>query len=225
MKIKTYPAISLAILLLIVAPFFAFKATAQQKIKAGDLLFQDLNCGDLCNAIEAVTKGIDGKNFSHCAIVVQVDDNLQVVEAIGSKVQLSSLQHFFARSGDTNYIKNITIARIASKYQHLLKKATNVAITKIGKPYDDEFVMNDDKYYCSELLYEAFKEANYQKDFFLLAPMTFKDPNTKNYFPAWIEYYKSLNKSIPEGKPGINPGLISRSKKIKIIKIDRFQQK
>jgi hypothetical protein len=197
---------------------------AQQKIIAGDLLFQNLNCGELCNAIEAVTQGVDGKNFSHCAIVVKIKDSLKVVEAIGSNVQLTSLQHFFARSGDTNQIKNITVARVSNKYQFLLKKATDFALSQVGKAYDDEFVMNDDKFYCSELVYEAFKAANKQKDFFSLEPMTFKDPKTKSYFPAWIDYYKSLDKSIPEGKPGINPGLISRSKKIDIIKIDKMQQ-
>ena len=197
---------------------------SQQKIKEGDLLFQDLNCGDLCNAIEAVTKGVEGKNFSHCAIVVKMSDSLKVVEAIGSNVQLISLKHFFARSGDTNFIKNITIARLSNKYKSIIKNATIFALANIGKPYDDEFVMNDDKFYCSELIYEAFKAANNQKDFFTLAPMTFKDPSTKLYFPAWVDYYKFLNKTIPEGKPGINPGLISRSKKINIIKIEKFEQ-
>ena len=36
-------------------------------LKEGDLLFQDLNCGELCDAIETVTQGVDGKDFSHCA--------------------------------------------------------------------------------------------------------------------------------------------------------------
>ena len=49
--------------------------------------------------------------------------------------------------------------------------------------------------------------------------MTFKDPETKEFFHAWIDYYKALNKPIPEGQPGINPGLISLSPKISIIKI------
>ena len=47
--------------------------------------------------------------------------------------------------------------------------------------------------------------------------MTFKDPTTHQFFPAWVDYYKSLNMDIPEGKPGINPGSISTSNKIIII--------
>ena len=42
-----------------------------ESLQDGDLLFQDLNCGELCNAIEAVTEGVNGKDFSHCAIVVK----------------------------------------------------------------------------------------------------------------------------------------------------------
>ena len=41
-----------------------------QEFKAGDLIFQDLQCGPLCDAINAVTKGYQGKDFSHVAIVV-----------------------------------------------------------------------------------------------------------------------------------------------------------
>jgi hypothetical protein len=47
--------------------------------------------------------------------------------------------------------------------------------------------------------------------------MTFKKPNSNDFFPAWVEYYKNIGIQIPEGKPGCNPGGISTSDKIKII--------
>jgi hypothetical protein len=212
---------SIAILLL-----FAITSCATKKqenmLQEGDLLFQDLNCGALCNAIESVTEGIDGKKFSHCAMIVKQNDTLKVVEAIGGNVQTSTLHHFFARSGDTATIKNITIARTTAMEKVGLAKAVSFAVQQVGQPYDDEFIMNNGKWYCSELLYEAFKVANNQKEFFSLAPMTFKDPATKNYFPAWIDYYKALQKPIPEGQLGLNPGSISRSDKLTILKIDKL---
>ena len=55
-------------------------------LKAGDLLFQDLDCGPMCDAIEAVTEGAQGKDFSHCAMVVKVQDSLKVLEAMGKGV-------------------------------------------------------------------------------------------------------------------------------------------
>mgnify|MGYP003338349778 CR=1 FL=1 len=70
---------------------FAKKDSKQEtdnssNLQVGDLLFQDLDCGPLCDAIEAVTEGAEGRDFSHCAMVVQVGDSLKVVEAIGSEV-------------------------------------------------------------------------------------------------------------------------------------------
>jgi hypothetical protein len=193
-----------------------------ETLQEGDLLFQDLNCGELCDAIEAVTEGVNGKDFSHCAMVVKIHDTLQVVEAIGDKVQVTSLRNFFARSGDTTTIQNITVGRVLEKYHPLVAKAALKAKSHIGEPYDDVFLMNNNSWYCSELLYESFKEANDSKDFFELNPMTFKDPKTNAFFPAWVDYYQQLKQDIPEGKPGINPGVISRSGKIEIVSIQSF---
>jgi len=195
----------------------------ENDLQEGDLLFQDLNCGDLCNAIKAVTEGVNGKDFSHCAIVVNMKDTLKVVEAIGDKVQINSLSNFFARSGDTPNIKNITIARVKHQFEPLINNAVNFAKQQVGKPYDDEFLLDNGKWYCSELLFQAFKEANNKQAFFDLEPMTFKDPKTKAFFPAWVDYYTQLDKEIPEGEQGINPGLISRSDKIQIINIVNFK--
>jgi hypothetical protein len=176
----------------------------------------------LCNAIEAVTEGVNGKDFSHCAMVVNVNDTLKVIEAIGYKVQVNSLKKFFARSGDTTVIQNITVGRVKHQFENLIPNAISNAKQLIGQTYDDEFLLGNGKWYCSELIYETFKQANNQNDFFELAPMTFIDPKTKTFFPAWVNYYEELKTEIPEGKPGINPGLISRSNKIQIIKINSF---
>ncbi len=208
---------------IILACFFCVTVSYAQlkhaeQLREGDLLFQNLNCGPLCEAIKAVTYGVNNKSFSHCAIVVKINDTLEVIEAIGKAVQINSVHDFFARSGDTGNIKNITIARLKEDYKKCIAKAIRFTKKQVGKPYDDEFILNNGAWYCSELIYEAFKYANHNKSFFLIKPMTFKDPSTKQFFPAWVEYYNKIHQQIPEGKPGINPGLISRSKKIIIIK-------
>jgi hypothetical protein len=187
-------------------------------LKEGDLLFQDLNCGELCDAIEAVTEGVNHQDFSHCAMVIRDGDSLMVVEAIGNKVQLNSIHRFFVRSGDTLQIKNIAVGRVKPQYFGLIPQAASNAKALVGQPYDDAFLPNNNSWYCSEVLYDAFRKAS-NSEFFELQPMTFKDPRTKDYFPAWIEYYRDLKTEIPEGVPGLNPGSISRSDKIEIIKI------
>jgi Permuted papain-like amidase enzyme, YaeF/YiiX, C92 family len=215
---KRQPNIQIQVLSLCLALLLFQQCTqSNSSLHEGDLLFQDLDCGDLCNAIETVTEGVNGRDFSHCAMVVKQGNEWMVAEAIGDKVQLNSLQDFFARSGDTLEIKNIVVGRIADQYAGLLPKSIEFVKAQINKPYDDEFIADNGSYYCSELIYDAFKAANQNQAFFNLAPMTFKDPATDAFFPAWIEYYQGLGKEIPEGKPGINPGLISRSEKINII--------
>lgn len=202
--------------------FLSVQLFAQQfavkGLQEGDLLFQDLNCGELCDAIEAVTEGVNGQDFSHCAMVIRVGDSLVVVEAIGSKVQLNSVRKFFARSGDTLIVKNIAVGRVKPQFNDLIPQASSAAKALVGQPYDDAFLPDNNKWYCSEVLYEAFRKAS-NTEFFELAPMTFKDPRTQAYFPAWINYYRDLNAEIPEAIQGLNPGSISRSSKIEIVKI------
>ena len=81
--------------------------------------------------------------------------------------------------------------------------------------YDAEFKINNDKFYCSELIHDIFLEANNNTPIFQLEPMTYK-VNGKTLL-VWEEYFNNLNIPIPENEPGINPGGISLSNKIRII--------
>jgi len=116
--------------------------------------------------------------------VVNINDTLKVIEAIGETVQVNSLENFFARSGDTAAIKNITVGRVKHQYENLISKATLNAKQLIGQPYDDEFLLNNGKWYCSELIYDVFKEANSRKSFFDLEP-TFA-PNYHGFSKSFV---------------------------------------
>lgn len=186
--------------------------------QTGDLLFQDLDCGGLCDAIEKVTKGVNGRHFSHIGLVYKKQDSLFIIEAIGKDVHLTPLEIFMNRQKDGQGNPKIVAGRLKKQYRHLNKTAIAYALSKLGTPYDDPFLYDNGKYYCSELIYDAYKAANGNKPFFQLLPMTFKDPGTGETFPAWTEYYKEIGEEIPEGKPGCNPGGISTSNKIEILK-------
>ena len=183
------------------------------KLKTGYLLFQNIDCGPLCDAIEAVTEGVEGHDFSHIGLVYMRNDSTYVLEAIGKDVHLTPLALFAQRSSHP-----LVVAAVKKKYETIASTAVIVALQKCGTAYDDVFLYGNGKYYCSELIYDAFKEANNNKSFFQLHPMTFKVPGKNEFFPAWIEYYKQLGMPIPEGELGINPGSISRSNKLKIIR-------
>jgi hypothetical protein len=186
--------------------------------QTGDLLFQDLDCGDLCDAIEKVTHGVNGKSFSHIGLVYVDGHSRFVIEAIGKDVHLTDVNEFVARSKDENGNPKILVGRLKNEFRKLNEDAIKFALGQLGTPYDDEFIYKNNKYYCSELIYDAYKKANHDKPFFELRPMTFKDPSTGHTFPAWIKYYKDLKAKIPQGQPGCNPAGISTSSKIEIVK-------
>lgn len=187
---------------------------AQNKVKLqdGDLLFQDMDCGPLCDAIEAVTEGYNGNDFSHMGMVYHRNDTIYIIEAAGKAVRLSTLEKF-----SKNTKKPMPIGRLKKKYRKLIPDAIRFSLKQLGIPYDDEYVYDNGSYYCSELIYDAFKAANKNKPFFQLFPMTYKQPGTNDFFPAWVDYYKEIDKTIPEGLPGCNPGGMSTSDKIEII--------
>ena len=187
-------------------------------LQVGDLLFQDLDCGSLCDAIEKVTTGYRKANFSHVGIVAKDDKgNFVVIEALPTGVNVTSLETFLDSSFDADRQPKVVVGRLKQKYHHLIPLALKEAFALKGKSYDKVFDYSNDSYYCSELIYEIFLQANGGKPIFALQPMTFKDPDTKDTFPAWEEYFSELDIPIPEGKLGINPGSISCSPALDII--------
>lgn len=196
-------------------------ATAQSwssfDYQTGDFLFQDLNCGALCDAIEKVTPALEGKHFSHIGLVYVVQDSAWVVEAIGEKVQVTPLRNFMLRQVDSLGNPEVAVGRLQKAYRHLNARAVGFALQQKDKPYDENFIYDNGKYYCSELLFDAYKEANQGRAFFHLQPMTYKDPATGKTLPAWKKYFKKRKMKIPEGRLGCNPGSIAISDQVEII--------
>lgn len=212
---------------LILFPFNFFVAGCEQQmlsgsgdftLEQGDLLFQDSDCGPLCDAIEQVTTGYGGSCFSHIGVVTIDDDgNFAVIEAISNGVEITPLQFFLSRSFDSRRRPKVVVGRLKKPYQSLIPSALEEALKLKGKPYDKVFAIGNESYYCSELIYEIFLRANNNEPVFELQPMTFKSPGTESTFPAWQDYFSELGVPIPEGQPGINPGGISRSHAVEII--------
>jgi hypothetical protein len=196
----------------------AQKSNFSALVQEGDIVFQHLDGGELGRAIDKVTKGFRKHDYNHCGMVVRVGDSLKVIEAIGRDVHLSALADFEKRCSPSDLL----IGRLLPGYCNLIVGAERAALSLQGVPYDDYFEMNNGRLYCSELVYEAFRQANRGKPLFKLKPMTFKDPETNLLFPSWVAYYAKLKHPVPQHKPGINPGLLSRSSKLTIIPVVPF---
>jgi len=73
----------------------------------------------------------------------------------------------------------------------------------LGQPYDDAFLPDNGRLYCSELIYESFFDLQGNR-LFTAAPMNFRVPDGS--VPSyWIHHFDSLGIAIPEGVPGTNP--------------------
>jgi len=189
--------------------------TKNFKLQEGDLLFQDLDSSPLCDAIELLTTGYKGANFSHIGLVVLDNDTLKVLEAIPPKVMITNLGDFINRSFDKNGNPKVIVGRLKKEFTNSISNAVSYSKSKLDITYDEVFLINNETYYCSELIFEAFEKDS----IFQLKPMTFLHPNNKDTVTVWKEYYSDLNTNIPEGNPGINPGIMSLSNKIEIVHI------
>lgn len=191
---------------LLAAALVSLSAYAQAQAP-GDFLFQDLDCGPLCDAIESVTPALDGQHFSHVGLVAAQGDSLVVVEAVSrGGVVRTPLDEFLARAVDAAGQPAFVRMRLTPKLAPLLPAALAFCDSVMGAPYDAAYRLDNGRYYCSELLYEAFRHANGGREVFALHPMTFRPPGGADFDPAWVAYYAELGAEIPEGEPGCNPG-------------------
>lgn len=210
--------IALIYLLLIIPLSISYlNAQEQFNLKVGDILFQDLDCGPLCDAIEDVTINENGNRFSHVATIASINNELIIIEAIYAGVVFTSLSDFFKRSLDKDGRPKVIVGRIKDDFAHLIPAAVEYVKSLKIKPYDVVFSINNNAYYCSELIYEMYLRANLDSPIFNLHPMTFKIKGSDQFHPAWVEYFQTYNSPIPEGELGISPALIFESEVIDIV--------
>lgn len=187
------------------------------ELKEGDLLFQDSDCGEFCDAIKAVTEGVEGYDFSHIGLLMKnKSGQLEVMEAISDGVVLTPIDDFMNRSKDDLGQPKIVVGRLNGEAQTYIPQAIEFINSKLDAEYDDLFDLDNDKYYCSELIHLAFKHSA-GKALFDTPPMTFKEPSTDETYDIWVDYFKEFDAQIPEGELGLNPGSMSRSSAVDIV--------
>lgn len=187
-------------------------------LKPGDLLFQDLDGGPLSEAITEATIGIDNDRISHVAIVISTEGPEPVIiEAYADGVKAESLSTLLARSSDEQGSPRVIVGRLKPEYQALIPKAIAAAQSQLGQPYNKEFLLSSEGFYCSQLIAYIFKQANTNVDFFVQQPMNFKNLITHRYPTAWKDYFEKIGKPIPQSELGTNPAEFSRDPRIDIV--------
>jgi uncharacterized protein YycO len=184
-------------------------------LQTGDLLFQSGEASGLSGAIAEVTTGKDLVPYTHVGIVSIENDSVFVIEATTPMVCKTPIDTFLNHSARVNDKPVVAVGRLKSEYREIIPQAIVKAEKELGKPYDYVYDPDNDAYYCSELIYFSFLDAE-GKPIFESKNMTFKD--AEGHFPAyWIEHFEKYQAEIPEGREGTNPGDLSKSAIIEMV--------
>jgi hypothetical protein len=178
-------------------------------LREGDLLFV---CSKVDNAITKVTKGVNGNTIDHVGIVIQQNGKWDVLEAIHKGVVLTPLQEFIFKNTPHHCCPPILHGRITGDID--FPTSIKNALGYLGKPYDFYFMPDDKQIYCSELVQKSFVD-HHGHLIFQPIPMSFHD-RKGHILDYWRKYYGQKGMTVPEGKPGSNPGELSRNSRVKI---------
>ena len=177
-------------------------------LQNGDLIFVGAENSAFSEAISSATKK-DEANFTHTGIVELSKQGAFVIEASADRGGV-------VRTEWQAFLKDAKGRKIAlMRLKNRSKLDINAIITRakgyLGQPYDYNFLPNNDKMYCTELVWEAFLDEN-GKRIFEAKPMNFyaADGSLPAYFKELFE--EKLKVAVPQGVLGTNPNDMSKSK-------------
>ncbi|WP_264741990.1 YiiX/YebB-like N1pC/P60 family cysteine hydrolase [Chryseobacterium oryctis] len=201
--------------LLIVFSFFLLGCNAKlnRGLKNGDLLFVTAKETGLSGAINNVTQKEKNNSFDHIGILEKNKDGAFVLHAApegGSQKQ--TLRQFVLEQAKEG--QRVVVYRLKPEYQKTIPSAIRKANEMLGKPYNFNYILDENSFYCSDFIERAFRKDN----IFKLEPMTFIDQKTCKTNTFWEEFYRKKNLKVPEGELGCNPNGLAGSDKLERIK-------
>lgn len=130
------------VLLLITLTLAGVMFMMNDSYKEGDIVFQ-ISTSRQSPLIQYATLS----PWSHCGIVIEKNNQLYVLEA-SNKVKLTPIKEWTKR-GRFHKVKRVRIIKQPIKVHYK---------QYLGIPYDLAFKFNNGKYYCSELVWEIYKD-------------------------------------------------------------------
>lgn len=182
-------------------------------LQNGDLLFVTAKETGLSGAINNVTQKQEHVSFDHIGIVEKNKDGFFVLHAApkgGSQRQ--GIKSFITDQLTDG--QHIIVYRLKPQYLHTIPLAIENAGSMLGKPYNFNYILDENSYYCSDFIERAFRKDH----IFKLEPMTFIDPKSGTTNTFWKDFYQKKNLKVPEGELGCNPNGLAASEKLVRIK-------
>lgn len=177
------------------------------ELKTGDLIFQGESNSNFSKAISKATADGDSVKYVHVGIIEVTDSIIYVYEASPKYgVRKTTLNEFISASENSHDHPLVTFKRLNIDFP-IERVITNVK-KYIGQSYDWWFLPDNDKMYCSELVYECYRDFDGNR-IFNSQPMNFRSPDGS--MPEfWIELFEKLKMKVPEGVSGTNPNDLSK---------------
>lgn len=202
-KVLAIIGVLLCLVALPFSPILVELMTATTKtaknVREGDVIFQTSQ-SEQSPLIKLATRSV----ITHCGIIVMKSGKPYVLETLRT-LQLTPLNKFIARGkGGRYWLKRSEKENIKIKYDHYL-----------GKPYDVAFRLDNNIYYCSELVYDIYEK---QVGIELCKPKKVGD-----YIFLGVDKLPSLKKEmrsrhIKKEQYAVAPVEVFRSKKLKKVK-------
>lgn len=179
-------------------------------IHKGDLLFIRTSSEILSKTISESTRAnsrndVNPPSYTHVALVEVHENSFWVMHAIPEKGCIRQSLTSFLDERDT--MIDLYRLKQAIPFYKVIQRAQNL----LGAPYNHSFRQEDEGYYCSEFIFEAFRFTN----IFQLSPMEFGPGYT--ILPDWTIYYHKLGLEVPNRKPGTSPNSLIRQNKLSFI--------
>lgn len=183
----------------------------------GDIVFCVGGTSAMSEAIVDATQG--ATQYDHVALFAYVDGAPAVIEAAPKHgVVVTPWAEFLADATSVNGQPGIVVMRLKPEILTDMTSVLARARTYLGQSYDWSYLSDNDKLYCSELIYECYRQGN-GEPIFIAAPMSFRD--AEGQMPAfWVELFAKLGETVPEGVPGTNPNDLSRDEQL--VEVHRY---
>jgi len=120
-------------------------------LQNGDLIFQSLG-GKQGNALKLALQS----KINHVGMVYIKDDGIFVIEAM-AKVKLTPIKKYLKRNKghfEVKRLKNAAEKLTKTKWEKIVKECEE----HLDKPYDIYFAWDNEKFYCSELVWKIYNK-------------------------------------------------------------------